>query len=188
MHPDKAGILTGFLPITFRDIAGDIMKEIFLSQGLVAWVDDGMYRELNQYNWYANKSRNTYYARRHVVGDSDKKITMYHAVMGFPPKGFISDHRDGNGLNNQRKNLRFVTSRQNRQNLNNIILPITSEFPGVGWHKKDKKWQARITINGKQKFLGNFKTEISAFEAYKQAVENLGQTVIDTAIQQRSIL
>ena len=172
------------------------MKEIILSQGLVAWVDDGMYRELNQYNWYANKSRNTYYARRHVVGDSDKKITMHHAVMGFPPKGFVSDHRDGNGLNNRRYNLRFVTLRQNRQNLNNLIVPKSSQFPGVGWVKREQRWRAKIQIGDKYKSLGYFTDELQAFKAYQQAVESLGEIVVDishgishnTAIQQRSIL
>ena len=44
---------------------------------------------------------------------------------------------------------------------------------GVCWHKKDKAFIAQVNKNkGKQEYLGSFKTEIEAFNAYKQAKEN----------------
>ena len=101
---------------------------------------------------------------------------MHHAIMGKPPKGLMRDHIDGNTLNNQRYNLRFVTSRQNNQNRKNINK--SSKYPGISWHKRDKIWQSRILINCKRKHLGYFNTEAEAFNAYKQAVEAIGETVL----------
>lgn len=152
------------------------MREIVLSQGFVAFVDDDMYEELNQHKWHANKNRNTYYARRHVIGDPDKKIKMHHEVMGKPPKGYQTDHKNGNGLWNLKSNLRFVTNRQNNQNRTHQNS--SSRYPGVGWAKREKRWRARITIDGEEKGLGYFKTEIEAFSAYKKAVEAIDETVL----------
>ena len=155
------------------------MKEIILTQNQVALVDDDLYEELNQFNWFAQKGRNTFYAKRNSprVNGKQRTINMHHEVIGKPPVGKMSDHADGNGCNNQRYNLRHVTNRQNCQNLKNIKK--TSKYPGIYWFEDRKKWTAQIKINGKGKFLGRFAIEAEAFEAYKQAVEKLDEKVID---------
>ena len=154
------------------------MKEIVLTQGQVAIVDDDMYEELNRFKWYAQKDKNTFYARRMKPAVNGKRsiIHLHREIIGVPPSGLVTDHRDGNGLNNQRYNLRHVTNRQNSQNLRNIKK--TSKYTGIYWNKRDKKWLAQIKINEKMKFLGYFTIEAEAFEAYKQAVEKLGEKVI----------
>ena len=165
------------------------MKEIQLTQDKIALVDDDMYEELSQHKWHTHRpKKHLYYALRNAPTINGKRgtIRMHHIVIGFPPKGLMTDHRDGNGLNNQRSNLRFVTSRQNSQNRQTVIK--TSRYVGVYWHKQGQKWAVYIRRNGTKKYIGLFTNEHQAFQAYKQAVENLGQTVIDTAIQQRSIL
>ena len=70
-----------------------------------------------------------------------------------------------------------MTRRQNCQNIKNI--ETSSQYPGVSWHKQDKKWMTSITINGKQKFLGLFTEEFEAFEAYRQAVNANGEEMIE---------
>ena len=154
------------------------MKEIQLTQGKVALVDDCYFEKLNQFKWFAQKGKITFYARRMLPAINGKQgmINMHHEIIGRPSKGLMSDHEDGNGLNNQRYNLRFVTNRQNSQNKKNI--KTSSIYPGVGWHKKGKKWNARIQVNGKVKSLGLFADERKAFEAYKTAVNKLGETII----------
>lgn len=155
------------------------MKEIKLTQGKVALVDDDMFEELNQWKWYAHKSRNTYYAERMSSTIKGKRypIKMHHEIIGKPLKEFIADHRNGNGLHNYKSNLRFVTNRQNCQNRKNIMK--SSKYPGVYWQKQTEKWQARIRINGKRQYLGLFISELKAFTIYKQAVEGLGEKIVD---------
>ncbi len=155
------------------------MKEIQLTQGKVAQVDDEDFEELNQFKWFARKSRNTYYAGRnsaYVAGKKRKTINMHCVIMG-ELKELQTDHADGNGLNNQKDNLRFVTSRQNKQNRKNQIR--TSQYPGVCWENRRKHWYAQIVIKGIQKYLGSFTSEKEAFEAYREAVNVIGEEVID---------
>lgn len=154
------------------------MKKILLTQGKVVLVDDEDFERLNQVKWCAMKGRNTFYAVRNSSTVNGKRhlIYMHHEIIGKPPIRFKTDHRDGNGLNNQRNNLRHITSRQNCQNRINITK--SSQYPGVYWFKQYKKWAARIRINGIKKHLGYFMNEFDAFNAYRQAVEAIGEEVI----------
>lgn len=144
------------------------MREIQLTQGQVAIVDNEDFEKLNQFKWFAFKKGNTFYAQRHmpmINGQQPLMIYMHHEVLGKPPVGLETDHKDGDGLHNFRSNLWFVTHRQNMQKSNRKNK--SSKFPGVYWHKAANKWQAQIMITGKYKYLGIFTTEVEAFEAYK---------------------
>lgn len=154
------------------------MKEIKLSQGLVALVDDEDFEWLNQWKWCAKQSYNTFYAERRLSAVNGKRelIKLHHVIIGKPPKGFETDHENGNGLDNQRQNLRFVTNRQNQQNRTHQNS--SSQYPGVGWTERDQRWRARIVINGKEKGLGYFRSEVKAFAAYCNAVHALGEKMI----------
>ena len=100
---------------------------------------------------------------------------MHIEIMGKKP-GYVIDHKDGDGLNNQRNNLRHVTFRQNLQNRH---APKIHKYPGVGFHKPTQKWHARITINRSVKSLGYYNNEFDAFEAYRNTVKELtGEDVI----------
>ncbi len=155
------------------------MKEIFLTQEQIALVDDEDFEYLNQWKWYATKNCNTFYAVRAggIVNGSMTIIRMHTVILGKPPNGLVTDHENGNGLDNQRYNLGHVTRRQNHQNRKHQNS--SSQYPGVCWATNDKKWQANITINGKTKYLGQFINEREAFDAYKQAINIIGQTIID---------
>ena len=154
------------------------MKEIKLTQGKVALVDDEDFEYLNQWKWCAAKYGNLFYAVRGVglPNRRTKHIKMTNIIMGEPPLDMWRDHLDGNGLNNQRGNLRFVTKRQNGQNRHYTKNP---HLPGVYWNKKNSKWVAEICINGKGMYLGSFPYEEEAFKAYRKAVENLGERVVE---------
>lgn len=151
------------------------MKQIPLTQDKFALVDDDIYEVVNNYKWHVHKGRNTWYALRHMNLQEDPSgkfefIRLHHIVVGIPPKGFEVDHKDGNGLNNQRENLQIVTKRKNQQN---TCVHRTGRLVGTTWHKNNQKWLAKIQINGKMKHLGYFKTEQEAHEAYMKALENL---------------
>lgn len=143
------------------------MKEIKLTQGKVALVDDEDFEQLNQFKWSACKNGNTFYATNNFHNTLYNFIYSLHRLIllspDFPAPGKTVDHIDGNGLNNQKSNLRIVTHRQNMQNLH---IKTTSKYPGVSWHNASKKWQAAIMIEGKQFHLGIFDSEEKAYEAY----------------------
>lgn len=75
---------------------------------------------------------------------------------------------EGNKLDCRLSNLHIGTDRQNSHEYQASVKS-TSQYMGISWHKSTSKWQAQITINGKQKHLGRFKTELEAAESYQNA-------------------
>jgi hypothetical protein len=91
---------------------------------------------------------------------------------GCWPKAEI-DHKDGNRLNNRWSNLREASHSQNQWNTGRRR---NSEFKGVSWHKRSRKWIARIMIHGRHIHLGCFHSQEIAHEAYKaKALELFGE-------------
>ena len=144
------------------------MKEIKLTQGKVAFVDDEDFEELNKHSWYAAKNYDRGgYAQR---VDNNRKTLRMHRVIMKAKKGEMIDHIKGNGLNNQKENLRFCNSQQNCTNrISNKNA--NSKYLGVSYHKRDNKFQARITRDRKCKYLGIFTLEIDAAKAYNEAAK-----------------
>lgn len=92
---------------------------------------------------------------------------MHRAILGAK-KGEESDHRNCNGLDNRRANLRLCTTSQNQMNRRKQD-GCTSNFKGVFWDKERRKWLSRIHYKGKQIHLGRFYIEKDAAHAYNQA-------------------
>lgn len=91
----------------------------------------------------------------------------------------IAEHKDGNLKNNHIDNLRWATSQQNSQNKKKRE-NTTSKFKGVCWKKASNKWNAQITINGIQTYLGSFENEEDARKVrQKKAIELYGVFVHD---------
>ncbi len=91
------------------------MKEIILTQGQVALVDDEDFEYLNQWKWHAQRitsSDHLWYAKTVMDGCP----VMMHRVLLLPSHGWSVDHIDGDGLNNRRANLRLATHQQNMMN------------------------------------------------------------------------
>lgn len=99
-----------------------------------------------------------------------------HRLVMNTPNGLETDHRDGNGLNNSKSNLRIATHRQNA--LNSIKhKPAASKFKGLYYVERIDCWRVRIRLEGnKRKCLGYFKSEIEAAYAYDVAsIEHHGE-------------
>ena len=148
------------------------MKEIKLTQGKVALVDDDDFEALSQFKWYANKIGKTFYVVRKSKDDGKwKTIYMHNEIMCG--KGI--DHMDGNGLNNQRSNLRFCTHQENMMNQRKQGNR-SSIYKGVSFFKRDNNWEAYININRKRIRLGNFDSEVESAKAYNdKAIELFGE-------------
>lgn len=136
------------------------MKQIPLSRGKFALVDDEDFKVLNRYKWHCN---NCGYAMQRVRAGKQKRNIMMHRVILNCPDGMQTDHIDGNRLNNQKNNLRICTQSQNEINKGRRETNI-SGYKGVSYH--DKYIKARISCGGKQYHLGYFPDLISAAKAY----------------------
>ena len=146
------------------------MREIVLTQGKVALVDDEDFELVSQWKWCAMRGKHTWYA---VRGCADGKSVLMHREIFGADAGVKCqiDHKDGNGLNNKRENLRIATQSQNNANARNR-LNTSSPYKGVCWDNARNAWLARISEN----FLGRFSSEEDAAKAYdKAAIERFGE-------------
>lgn len=115
----------------------------------------------------------TYYAARHIRKNNKRTIVFMHRAILKPQKGKEVDHKDGDGLNNQKNNLRLATKSQNNQNQKRPHKNSTSKYKGVSWDKNHKKWLSQIKINYQNIYLGLFDCEIEAANKYNQKAREL---------------
>lgn len=151
------------------------MKYISLTKGYIAIVDDEDFDFVNQWKWSTIDSSPTgvcYAERGYTDKESGKikHISMHRLIMDMIDSELTVDHIDGNGLNNQRKNLRPATKQQQA-----INRPLRSDnksgHKGVYWFKSCNKWRAQIKVDGKRKSLGLYEDIEDAIKAYETAAE-----------------
>lgn len=145
------------------------MKKIILTKGKVSLVDDEDYDKVMGYNWNAHPEKHRWYATGHYNG---KLRRMHRVIMGVTDPEIIVDHIDGDGLNNQKSNLRLATNSQNISN-QRPRENFTSKYKGVHWDKFTGKW--RVQVQSKEKIIrvGRFDDEIDAALAYNNAAIEL---------------
>jgi hypothetical protein len=146
------------------------MKEVQLTQGYVALVDDEDYETVVGYNWAVSIRPNTCYASSNLFqGRNAARIYLHRFILKLPPEIQV-DHKDRDGLNCQRYNMRLADWQRNGQN---IIQPQTesgSGYRGVYKHHYSERWIARIRDNtGRKRYLGTFETAEQAAAAYDEA-------------------
>jgi hypothetical protein len=143
------------------------MKQIPLTRGLVALVDDEDYEAISAYKW---SCRGGYASRSETLpGKPGKQRTVYmhRVILGieFGDSRKV-DHKDCDKLNNTRANLRAVTHAQNMQN-RRMHSNNTSGAKGVSFVLG--YWRAHIRVNGVGILLGCFKNHADAAAAYRNA-------------------
>jgi hypothetical protein len=142
-------------------------REIPLTKGYVALVDDEDYDLVIQHKWYAatvvRKNRTLVYASP----TNQKKTSVRYMHQLLLPGVPLIDHIDGDGLNNCRTNIRPATVSQNAAN--QIAVPGSSRFKGVHWVSRERKWAAEIYAQGIRYSLKRHDSEEDAARAYDEA-------------------
>ncbi len=161
-----------------------MVKEIRLSQGKVAAVDDEDFEYLNQWKWWYSDGC----AKKSVYMNGKRKPAgayMHRLIMNTPP-GMDTDHINGNSLDNRRCNLRVCTHAENLRN--KAKTKGTSKYKGVHWHKADNKWRAQIGVDWGKLHLGNFHTEEEAALAYNEAaLKHFGEFARLNALDKKEV-
>jgi hypothetical protein len=140
--------------------------------GRVALVDDGDFALIAQHRWHVREQvplagrQDGPYAITNVKRDDGCRTTLFMHCLIMGRTGI--DHEDGDGLNNQRSNLRVATHGQNMHN-RRPNAGHSSSYKGVSWYPNKGKWLARITLDGHRRCLGYFADEVSAALAYDDA-------------------
>jgi len=152
------------------------MKEIKLTEGKIALVDDADFEWLNQFKWCAYKSCHTFYACRskYLPNGKRRPVQMHREILGLSyGDGIQVDHADGNGLHNFRSNLRVCNASQNSQNRrrNKNMRRKVSQYKGV--RLAARGWWAEITAYHVRYFFGYFDTEKGAALGYDIAALKL---------------
>jgi hypothetical protein len=147
------------------------MKRIELNHGMFTVVDDEDFEWLNQWKWTSVKPDRVRYVVRSLrkKGGGFTTVRMHRAIMKAT-RLFMVDHKNSNGLDNRRCNLRACTASENAQN-RRLNTNSSSGYKGVSWHKGHRKWQVSIGDNGKSSFLGVFFCIIKAAKAYDKAAK-----------------
>lgn len=141
-------------------------REIQLTKGVVALVDDEDYEWLNQWNW---QCMDGYAIRKDTQAANRHAYCMHRVIMDAPP-GMEVDHINHNPSDNRRCNLRLCTKNQNNLNRKNKV---PNHYKGIGFEKRKvrNQWYARITIDKRQINLGYFASPEDAARAYDDAAK-----------------
>lgn len=142
------------------------MRQIPLTKGYSAIVDDEDYDFLMQWKWHVVVGPKHVYAMRNSAPvDGRRHHILMHRVLNDTPEGFDTDHANGNSLDNRRSNLRTATRTQNMWN-RAPNRRCASRHKGVSWHRQHRKWVAAIQVNGRRRHIGLFDDEDAAAAAY----------------------
>ena len=147
------------------------MREVPLTNGMVALVDDEDYARVSAHRWaYNPKGRG--YAQCRIGGRRNPKYVQMHRCILDAPVGFQVDHINGNGLDNRRSNLRLASRSQNQQNTL-AKTGGTSKYKGVHFDNEKQRFRARIRKGGVEIRLGRHSTEEEAALAYDAAARKV---------------
>lgn len=142
------------------------MPELTLTNGHVLLFDEEDSELISQHNWHAWRCRPTapYYAATNVKLSNGKKTIKYLHRLLAGESGMEVDHRNGNGLDNRRSNLRISTRQQNAANIG-LSKANKSGYKGVCWIKRRNSYKVTFQL----KHLGYFKDAWEGAQAYNAA-------------------
>lgn len=164
------------------------MREITLTRGKIALVDDEDFKKVSQFKWQAQFSGKVWYAKRGIWKRNNKNNStafLHQFITGAQS----TDHKDGDGLNCQRDNLRSATKQQNAWAKQVKRRRASSIYRGVSWSAPRSKWVASIKVSGRTLGLGRFASETQAAKAYdKAAREHYGEFASPNFLERKIVL
>lgn len=146
------------------------MKQIPLTQGKYAIVDDEDFEYLSKFKWCVseNNCSGKFYAQRRSDKASGLKVISMHRLLSKANVGEVVDHINGNSIDNRKSNLRTCSIAENSRNANRPVNN-TSGYKGVYWDKSKNKWTAQIKFEKATIPLGRYHDIIEAAKAYNAA-------------------
>jgi len=170
-YPDFIKHIGVWVLLRYREIkVGYPYRRIKLTQGKYAKVDAEDFEKLNKHKWYAKRRMNRFYAHRR--NEAGINVAMHREIMK-PARSLCVDHKDGNGLDNRKDNLRIATTAENNYNKRKSLNALSSEYKGVSIDKRTNKWRAIIYYKYRKIGLGSYENEIDAAKAYDEAAKEL---------------
>ena len=146
------------------------MKEIKLTTGQCAIVDGKDFEWLNQWKWYAVKTKYQFYAGRTLILVGEQTMQFMHRLILSAEKGEEVDHINRNSLDNRRENIKICTRSENNRNRQVFG---TSKYRGVCWNKGSKKWASYLVTEYEKFYLGLFKEEKDASDAFNKKYKEI---------------
>jgi hypothetical protein len=138
-----------------------------LTRGKFALVDEADYVWLSQRKWCAHKQIRKGVVYWYVIAATKKPKPYMHRLIVGASRGQLVDHKNGDGLDNRRENLRVATRAQNAMNRQ----PTRGRVVAKGVNQVGERWYAAITVRGRRKHLGSFASERAAAQAYDDAAK-----------------
>lgn len=149
------------------------MKQIPLTKGQFALVDDEDYQRVIQHKWSASRSinGNVFYAKTRLKegrGLQNRIVAMHRIILGVTDPNIHVDHINGIGTDNRRSNLRLCSRSENGANRSATRVSSTG-YKGVYCYNAKYGWVARIVHEGSSVYIGTFPTPEDAARAYNEA-------------------
>lgn len=162
--------------IVLAGIENGSVRGIPLTQGKIAIIDAEDYERIAKYRWHIQVKGNTIYARRY---EGKRMLLLHREILGLIyGDGKLTDHKNRNGLDNRKANLRIATKSLNAYNCK-MQRHNKSGYRGVHWLNKERRWKAEIKILGRKVSCGYFTDPIQAALAYdRMAVKYRGDTAV----------
>jgi hypothetical protein len=152
----------------------------FIINNQPVFIDDEDYDLIKDYTWHLIKSNNTFYAQAYIkgskTGGKTAKYVYLHRLVFHAPDGIEIDHKNHNGLDCRKSNLRLISRAGNSRNR---LMRNKTGFKGV--RSKGNRFESKITIEGKCIYLGSYKTPEQAGQAYQKAFDEQIQKEIISA-------
>jgi hypothetical protein len=147
-------------------------RRIDLGEGEFTIVDSQDYYRFGKFKWHLTGDKRKFYAVRELKVDSTRTTLLrLHREIMSAPMGLLVDHKNNNGLDNRRSNLRLATHSQNTHNRPKTKSKTSSRYIGVYFDKNCRKWHVRIFCMGEKIDLGRFADEEAAARAYDEAAK-----------------
>lgn len=140
-----------------------------LSKGKSAVIDAADWPIVSGHRWrLLLTQRGACYAQTVINVNGERRNLFLHRLLMNPPDGLEVDHKDRNGLNCRRENMRLATRAQNCWNRRRPR-DGSNPYRGVYQLKTQKQWNARICVQGRKIYLGYFESAEEAARAYDSA-------------------